>query len=213
MENILVVGATGTTGRKVVSLLKSSPYFEPIAMVRKESQIREFSDQGIQTVIGDLEKNISHIMDAIDVDKVVFAAGSGGKKVVEVDQEGAKKMIDTSKIHNIKKFVMLSSMGAEHPEEATELKDYLKAKHNADEYLKASNIRYTIVRPGSLTNDKGIGKISVGQPLNEQGSISREDVAHVLTKTLHEDAASNDCFEIVSGNQLIENALADLANS
>ncbi|WP_026811155.1 SDR family oxidoreductase [Arenibacter latericius] len=213
MENILVVGATGTTGRKVVSLLKSSPYFEPIAMVRKESQIREFSDQGIQTVIGDLEKNISHIMDAIDVDKVVFAAGSGGKKVVEVDQEGAKKMIDASKIHNIKKFVMLSSMGAEHPEEATELKDYLKAKHNADEYLKASNIRYTIVRPGSLTNDKGIGKISVGQPLNEQGSISREDVAHVLTKTLHEDAASNDCFEIVSGNQLIENALADLANS
>ncbi|GGW44338.1 SDR family oxidoreductase [Arenibacter certesii] len=213
MENILVVGATGTTGRKVVSILKSSPYFEPIAMVRKESQIREFSDQGIQTVIGDLEKDITHIMDAIDVDKVVFAAGSGGKKVVEVDQEGAKKMIDASKNHNIKKFVMLSSMGAEHPEEATELKDYLKAKHNADEYLKTSNIRYTIVRPGSLTNDKGIGKIRVGQPLNERGSISREDVAHVLTKTLHEDAASHDCFEIVSGNELIENALADLANS
>ncbi|MCM4166331.1 putative sugar epimerase YhfK [Arenibacter antarcticus] len=211
MENVLVVGATGTTGRKVVNLLKSSPYFVPIAMVRKESQIQEFSEQDIQTVLGDLEKDISHTLDKIH--KVVFAAGSGGRKVVEVDQEGAKKMIDASKNNKIKKFVMLSSMGADHPEKATELKGYLEAKHNADEYLKTSNIRYTIIRPGALTNDKGTGKIMIGKPLNKRGSISREDVAQVLTRTLYDDALSQDCFEIVSGNELIGKALDSLTNS
>jgi uncharacterized protein YbjT (DUF2867 family) len=49
---------------------------------------------------------------------------------------------------------MLSSMGADKPEKATQLQDYLKAKHNADEYLKNSGLNYSIVRPGTLTNDR-----------------------------------------------------------
>jgi uncharacterized protein YbjT (DUF2867 family) len=54
---------------------------------------------------------------------------------------------------NIKKFVMLSSMGADKPEETTQLQEFLKAKYNADEYLKVSGLNYSIVRPGSLTNE------------------------------------------------------------
>lgn len=210
MEKILVVGATGTTGRKVVDLLKLSQYFEPIAMVREEGQVQEFSEQDIKTIIGDLEEDVSHTID--NIDKVVFAAGSGGKKVKEVDQEGAKKMIDASK-DNIKKFVMLSSMGADHPEKAEELKEYLMAKFNADEYLKKSNLAYAIVRPGSLTNEKGTGKIMIGQPLNKKGSISRDDVAQVLVRALHDNAVSQDSFEIISGEELIGKAMRTLTDA
>ena len=105
MENVLVAGANGTTGKKIVNLLKSSQYFEPIAMVRKEEQQEQFKKDNIKTVLGDLEKDLSHTVE--NIDKVVFAAGSGGKKVVEVDQEGAKSLIDASKQANVKKFVML----------------------------------------------------------------------------------------------------------
>lgn len=210
MENILVVGATGTTGRKVVNLLKSSIFFEPVAMVRKNNQVKEFLDQGIKTVVGNLEEDISHVVS--NIDKVVFAAGSGGENVVEVDQEGAKKMIDASKKHAVKKFVMLSSMGAEQPEAAKELQDYLKAKHNADEYLKASKVPYTIVRPGSLTNEKGTGRIELGKILQKQGYISRDDVAKVLTMSLFDNATTNKHFEILSGSLPIEQALIDMSN-
>ncbi len=205
MENVLVVGATGTTGKKVVDLLKSSQYFEPVAMVRKEGQTQEFAAKQVKTVLGDLEKDVTHTVE--NIDKVIFAAGSGGKKVVEVDQEGAKKMIDASKNKSIKKFVMLSSMGAGEPEKAEELKEYLKAKHNADEYLKSSNLPYAIVRPGSLTNEKGEGKIAIGKSLQQQGSISRDDVAQVLTRTIHDDTIHNQTFEILSGEVLIGKAL------
>lgn len=208
MENVLVVGATGTTGKKVVNLLKSSQYFEPIAMVRKESQKEHFAAQKVKTVLGDLENDVSHTVE--NIDKIIFAAGSGGKKVVEVDQEGAKKMIDASKNKSITKFVMLSSMGADAPEKAEELQEYLKAKHNADEYLKSSDLPYAIVRPGALTNQKGEGKIAIGKSLGQKGSISRDDVAQVLARAVHDDTMHNQTFEILSGDVLIGKALDTL---
>ena len=205
MENILVAGATGTTGKKIVQLLKASQYFEPIAMVRNEQQQAEFLAHDVKTVMGDLEQDVSHT--AKNIDKVIFAAGSGGKNVKGVDQDGAIKMVDASSKWNVKKFVMLSSMGADQPEKSEKLQDYLKAKHNADEYLKSSNLNYAIVRPGSLTNNAGEGKIKLAKSLNEQGEITRDDVAQTLVRSLHDDAANKETFEIIKGETLIGKAL------
>ncbi|WP_054851106.1 SDR family oxidoreductase [Olleya sp. ITB9] len=207
MENILVAGANGTTGKKIVNLLNQSQYFNPIAMVRKEEQKAFFEAKQIDTVLGDLEDDISHVFNNKTIDKVLFAAGSGGKNVVEVDQEGAKRMVDASKKNNIKKFVMLSSMGADQPEKAEQLQDYLKAKHNADEYLKSSGLNYSIVRPGSLTNGELTNKIQLNQKLNTQGEISRNDVAQTLVSTLNDDVANQATFEILKGETLIGEAL------
>lgn len=205
MENILVAGANGTTGKKIITLLEKSQYFNPIAMVRKKEQQQQFETRNIKTVLADLEQDVSHSVK--NIDKVIFAAGSGGNKVKEVDEKGAIKLITEAKKAKVKKFVMLSSMGADHPEEAEDLKDYLQAKHNADEFLKNSDITYSIVRPGSLTNEKGIGKIELEQKLNKRGEISRDDVAQTLVRVLHDSAKPNETFEIIKGNTLIGKAI------
>ena len=206
MENILVAGANGTTGKKIVNLLNESQYFNPIAMVRKEEQIAYFKAKNIETVLADLEQDVSVAFNKT-IDKVVFAAGSGGKKVVEVDQEGAIRLIDASNKNNVKKFVMLSSMGADQPQQAEQLQDYLKAKHNADEYLKSSGLNYSIVRPGSLTNGDLTNKIQLDTKLNKSGEISRNDVAQTLVRSLNDDVANNATFEILKGETLIGDAL------
>ncbi|WP_292945923.1 SDR family oxidoreductase [Olleya sp. UBA1516] len=206
MENILVAGANGTTGKKIVNLLNESQYFNPIAMVRKEEQIPYFKAKNIETVLADLEQDVAGAFNK-SIDKVVFAAGSGGKKVVEVDQEGAKRMIDASNKYKVRKFVMLSSMGADQPEKAEQLQDYLKAKHNADEYLKSSGLNYSIVRPGSLTNGELTNKIQLETKLNKSGEISRNDVAQTLVRSLNDDVANNATFEILKGETLIGDAL------
>ncbi|TVZ51287.1 SDR family oxidoreductase [Dokdonia sp. Hel_I_53] len=205
MEKIVVAGATGTTGNKIIDLLNESQYFEPIAMVRKESQKEQFESRGIKTVMADLEGDVSHSVNGAD--KVIFAAGSGGKKVKEVDEQGAIKLVDASQNSNIHKFVMLSSLGADAPGEADDLEEYLWAKHNADEHLKGSKLNYTIVRPGSLTNDKGNQKIKLSSSLKEQGEISRDDVAQTLVRSLNDDVANKSTFEIIKGDTLIGDAL------
>ncbi|WP_339831852.1 SDR family oxidoreductase [uncultured Altibacter sp.] len=207
MEKILVAGATGTTGKKIVALLKDSEQFTPVAMVRKKEQQKEFESQQVATVLADLTEDVSHTTQGID--RVIFAAGSGGKDVVNVDQEGAKKLIDAAKKERVKKFVMLSSMGADHPEAATELKEYLQAKHNADQYLDISGLTFTIVRPGALTNNEGLGKIKLEHKLNERGEIPRWDVARTLVKSLDTDVAKNQAFEILTGETKIEKAVED----
>ncbi|GAA0891296.1 SDR family oxidoreductase [Fulvivirga kasyanovii] len=212
MEKVLVVGANGLTGTEIIKILKNHGQYDPIAMIRDESQKSKFDEMGIETRTGDLEKDLSQVVEGVN--KIIFAAGSGSEtgpdKTVAVDQEGAKKLIDEAKSHDIKKFVMLSSMGADEPESHEKLKHYLEAKHNADEHLINSGLNYTIVRPGRLVNGDHQGHIHAGEKLHEQGQITREDVAQVLVAVLDHSQVRNRTFEIVNGDKSIEEALAEL---
>lgn len=212
MENILVAGANGTTGKIIVSLLQESDEFNPVAMIRKEEQETYFKSKNIETVLGDLEDDLTGFFNKTSsIDKVIFAAGSGGKNVIGVDQKGAMKLVDVSKNSNVKKFVMLSSMGADNPESVTELKDYLIAKGKADDYLKNSGLNYSIVRPGTLTNNSKTESIELEVKLNKRGEISRADVAKTLVESLKDNTAKNATFEIIEGETAIQNALKTLS--
>jgi uncharacterized protein YbjT (DUF2867 family) len=84
----------------------------------------------------------------------------------------------------------------------------LRAKQNADDYLKASGLNYTIVRPGSLTDKKGTGKIQLKEKIENHGDISRADVAQTLVDVLNDGVKHNQVFEILAGETRIENAVA-----
>ena len=215
MEKILIAGATGSTGKRIIEILNSSTSFEPIALIRKEEQKEVFEDMGVTTVMGDLEKDLDHTVKGID--RVIFAAGSGGNtgkdKTIAVDQEGAKRLIDAAKKANIKKFIMLSAMGADNPSSNEDLKTYLEAKANADDYLRESGLDYTIVRPGALTDDLGLAKVKLGEKLNERGEISRDDVAFLLVMSLADPLVKNKTFEALEGREPIKNALIDMSQA
>lgn len=171
MERILIAGATGHTGTRIIEILKNTENFKPVAMIRKEDQQQIFEDMEVETVVADLEGDLSHALKGID--KVIFAAGSGSKtgpeKTTAVDEEGAIKLIDEAKKAKVKKFVMLSAMGTDDPSKNKELEHYLTAKKKADDHLRESGITYTIVQPGRLSNDMGLAKVKLAEKLNERG--------------------------------------------
>jgi uncharacterized protein YbjT (DUF2867 family) len=204
-QNVLIAGANGTTGRIIVQLLQDSDAYRPIAMVRKQEQKDQFEKENVSVVLADLEKDLSHSVK--NVDKVIFAAGSKGKNVIGVDQDGAKRLVDAAKDAGVKKFVMLSTMGADNPSVSEEMKDYLKAKQNADNYLKDSGLHYSIVRPGALTDEEGTGKIILHEKLEDFGKITRADVAKTLVEVLEHDVMQNQVFEILAGETPVATAV------
>ena len=213
-QKVLIIGANGSIGKIISNLLKNSPEYSPVAMIRKESQKKYFEDLGIDTIIGDLEKDFEVAYEGIS--KVIFAAGSGGstgpEKTKSVDQEGAIKSIDLALKYKIEKFVLLSSMGAGNPEDFkdSQLFLYLLAKNKADEHLIKTDLNYSIVRPGRLTNNSGTGKIEAAKKLGKQGEITREDVAQTLVDVLDSKLASVISFEIIEGQDKIKDALTKL---
>jgi uncharacterized protein YbjT (DUF2867 family) len=208
MEKVLVAGATGTTGRQVIHLLKQSQAYEPIAMVRKKEQQQEFKEKGVETVLADLTEDLDGVTSGSD--RVIFAAGSKGKNLEAVDRDGAIKMADDAAKNKVKKFVMLSSIGTDEPENGGDMQDYLRAKKKADEHLRSTNLKYTIVRPGALNNDEATHAITLREKIQDRNSIPRADVAQVLVDCLQDDIAQQATFEMVSGPTPIHQALANV---
>ncbi|KPF64960.1 SDR family oxidoreductase [Porphyrobacter sp. AAP60] len=177
---ILVAGSTGNTGTRLVRELQARGH-DPIALVRTSSDT-----SGLPATVKQREGDLTNLADNVTAgcEVVVFAAGAGGGSSEEmtdkVDRDGAKRLIDLSATSGVRRFVMLSSIGAGDPDPDGDLAHYLKAKHEADEHLKSSDLEYAILRPVALTDDDGSGDVRLGDNVDPQGEAARGDVARLL---------------------------------
>ncbi|MFK3958598.1 SDR family oxidoreductase [Guptibacillus hwajinpoensis] len=213
--NVLVIGANGQVGQKVVNLLDNNKDHSLKAMVRKKEQADELANRGIESVVASLEDSVDTISEAMKgSDAVIFAAGSGGStgsdKTLLVDLDGAVKTIEAAEKLGIKRYVMLSALQAHNRENWSEaLLPYYAAKHYADKALEASSLDYTIVRPGGLLNEEGTGEVSIAENLG-RGSIPREDVAEVIVSTLMKQNTIRRSFDLISGDSVINQSIESL---
>ena len=187
-------------------------------LVRKEEQLPEVEAEGAEAVLCDLELETVEggVGEAVEgCDAIVFAAGagpgSGAARKETMDFGGAAKLVEAAEDHGVRRYLMLSSMGAGDPEAGSEaMRPYLRAKARADERLLGSGLDYTIVRPGSLTDEEGKGMVEAAEHLGRRGEIPREDVARTLAAALENPNTSGKTFEVLSGETPVEEALARL---
>jgi uncharacterized protein YbjT (DUF2867 family) len=212
---VLVAGANGKTARSLVRMLVEEDH-KVRGLVRKEEQLSEVEQDGAEPVFVDLEEEevegaVGRAVEGCDA--IVFAAGagpgSGAARKETMDYGGAVKLIEAAERHGVRRYLMLSAMGAADPESGSEeMRPYLSAKARADERLQSSGLDYTIIRPGSLTNEPGTGRITAAPSLGHRGEISREDVAAIFAATLEAENTFGKSFEALSGDTPIREAIA-----
>jgi uncharacterized protein YbjT (DUF2867 family) len=184
-------------------------------LIRNPDQEADLRAAGIEPVLCDLEGDADVAAAIRGADAVVFAAGagpgSGDARKSTMDRGGAVKLIEAAQAEGIARYVIVSSIGAEKaPEEGAEgFGAYLRAKFEADEALRASGLDYTVVRPGSLTEDAATGLVAVAAK-TERGQIPRADVAAVLLACLDDGGTIGKSFDAISGETPIPEALAAL---
>lgn len=213
--NVLVIGANGQIGKFLVQQLAQEGKHQVTAMIRKPEQADALEQLGANVVIGDLEGSVEDLAEAMkDHNAIVFTAGSGGStgadKTLLIDLDGAVKTMEAAQQQGITRYILVSAFGADQREKWSDaIKPYYVAKHYADRVLFASDLNYTIIRPGGLKNEPGTGKIFVGTDL-KPGSIPREDVARVIAASLQEEKTYRMAFDLIAGDDLVEDALGNL---
>lgn len=209
---VLVAGANGQVGQHIVRLLAEGGH-EVRAMIRGEDQAQRLRELGGEPLVADLEEEVAHTVEGCDA--VIFSAGggpgSGAEKKETVDRGGAVKLIEAAQEHGARRYIMVSAMGAADPESGSEaMQPYLLAKAQADRTLQESELDYTIVRPGSLTDNPGTGTVELASSLGRRGEIPREDTARVIVATLERENTFGKTFEVISGETTIEEAVDSL---
>lgn len=209
---VLVAGSHGQVGQHLVRLLAEAGH-EARAMIRDDSQAEEMQDLGGAPFVADLEGDPSQAAEGCDA--IIFTAGggpgSGAAKKETVDRQGATKLIEAAKEHGVRRYVMVSAMGADEPESGSEgMRPYLRAKGQADDALRESGLDYTIVRPGRLTDDPATGRVAAAASLGRRGEITREDTARVLLATLTATNTHAKTFEVLAGDTPIDEAVNGL---
>ena len=212
--NVVIVGGHGRIALRLQKLLAERGD-SPRGIVRKTEQADDLEKIGAEPIVLDIE-NVDDIDDAFaGADAVVFAAGagagSGPARKLTVDYGGAVKSVDAAIAKEIRRFVIVSAIGANHAESwSDEMKPYYEAKADADKFVAESGLDYTIVRPGGLTDDPGTGKVEIAEAVGRSGAVTRDDVALVLAECLAADNTIGKSFDVLNGDTPVAEAIAAL---
>lgn len=211
MNRTLIIGASGQIGKQLTqNMLNEGQHV--VALVRDEQKLSDIKSENMTIVEADLTDDFSHAFKGCST--VVFVAGSGGNtgadKTILIDLWAACRAADYAKQHDIKHFIMVSSIGADVPAEGPEeMQPYLVAKHMADEHLMHSGLRYSIIRPGTLTNNKAHNGFTTQRPSNkDEAIITRADVAKALAYCVAHQAKSNTVKELFNGAKHLDEVMS-----
>lgn len=201
---VLVIGATGETGKLVVRRLMDEGYTVK-AFVRDGVKGRKTLGKKVTLVTGDIKipATIEPAFNGVDyvISAVGATASSGNNRPEKVDYEGVKNVVDAAAAAGVKQFVLISSMGVTHKDHSLNrfFGKVLIWKAQGEQALRDSGVPYTIVRPGGLINEPG-GKVRVvavqGDPQMDNARIPRADVARVCVEALASPAAQNKTLEV-----------------
>jgi len=209
--DVVVAGGHGKIAQHLLRLLAERSD-RARGLIRNPDHASDLEQLGAEPVVCDMEAedDLSAFVDGADA--IVFAAGagpgSGPERKRTVDYGAAVKLVEAAKAQGIGRYVIVSSIGAGNPEDASEqMRAYLQAKHDADVAVAESGLDFTIVRPGRLTDDPGTGQVSIDAGY---GEIPREDVAATLLAVLDKPSTIAKTFELVGGDTPIDEALEAL---
>lgn len=207
---VIIFGAHSNVGEHVVSKLMKNGY-SSCAVITNESQVETLKKLGANELVIYDEKLLPTLFQGYDA--VIYLTGVNPKtkagRTVMVDHQSVIETVKEAEKQGVKRFVMMSPIMANEAE-GDESRG-IGAKEMPDELLRQSNLTYTIVQPGALTDKPGHGKISAAETLDSNElEISREDMAEVLVMSLETVAVFNKTFEVAGGDMTVSKALASL---
>ncbi|MEW7291062.1 NAD(P)-dependent oxidoreductase [Aquimarina sp. 2304DJ70-9] len=192
---VIVFGSTGTIGKHLIEQSLEKGH-EVLAFCRDASKLSEFKHPNLSTTEGDVVNPID-VQNAVKgQDVVIIALGSGKSRKSTVRSEGTKNIIAAMKDCGVSRLICQSTLGTgesnnnlnffwKHIMFGWYLKQVFLDHELQEDYVKNSNLDWTIVRPGAFTDGKKTEDYLHGFSPNDRSvklKISRADVADFILK-------------------------------
>lgn len=192
---VLVIGGTRATGLEIVKVLRARGD-DVVVLAREGSDATAAERLGARIVRGDA-------MSPADL-AAAFAPsgpGEGYRAVVSTlggrsvdgerpDFDGNRNVIDAARVAGVRRFVLVTVIGAGDSFKAAPwlsrrfLDRIMEAKTRAEDYLKASRLDYTIIRPGGLLDGEPEGRSYLTADTRAMTWIRRSDLALLAVQAL-----------------------------
>lgn len=199
-SKLLVLGATGGTGRLIVSQALARGH-QVTALVRSPEKASDL--KGAKLVVGDVRDERA-LRDALKgQDAVVSALGTPASPFREVTllSTATRALVDAMKAEHVSRLVCITGLGA--GDSAGHggllfdnlifpllLKKVYADKNRQEAIVRDSGLDWILVRPSVLSDKPGGKTIRALTDLSDfhGGTISREDVATFVLNQLHADS-------------------------
>ncbi|MET7786178.1 SDR family oxidoreductase [Streptomyces sp900116325] len=216
---IVIAGGHGQIALRLERLLAARGD-EAAGIIRNPEQSEDLRSAGAEPVVLDLESaTVDQTAEVLrGADAAVFAAGAGPNSGTErkdtVDRGAAVLFADAAERAGVRRYVVVSAMGADPNHPGDEVFDaYLRAKGAADAYVRSRTaLDWTILRPGMLTNDAGTGQVQLSVSTG-RGPVPRDDVAAALLELLDTPATAGLTLELISGSVPVTVAVKGVAGN
>ena len=195
-QRILVLGATGGTGRHVAAQAAAMG-FEVTALVRSPDKLPS-TERPLRVVTGDIRSDSPAVRDAFAGQHAVISTLGVGQsfKSGGLIGQAAPVIVAAMRQHGVRRLVFTSAFGVGPTWQdiplvprlfvKTLLRDVYADKAAGEQVIRGSDLEWTIVYPAGLTNAPRTGTARVGEHLTLSGfpRVSRADVATVLLQQL-----------------------------
>lgn len=204
---VLIVGATRGTGLETAKLLveKGIP---TVAFARPTSDVSQLEALSVDVISGDalrpadLEAAIAHgPWRAIVTTLSCFGCEN------PPDYEGNRNLFDAMKQSESRRVILISTVGVGESAAATPwivewiLKDSISLKAKAEAHLVDSELDYTIIRPGGLTEAKPTGDGILTEDPTRMGMISRPDLAELIVAVIEDDSTIGKIYTAIDSKK------------
>lgn len=203
-DGVLLFGASQRTGLEVARILTARGD-NVTAFVRPSSDRANLEELNVTFVTGD----------ATDADTVdaAFASGSftavintiGGKRGEEPrpDYIGTKNIVDAAIRHGVKRMLMVTMVGAGDSNAvlSDQARKFLgpvaELKTQGEDYMMASDLDATILRPGGMLSQPATGTAIKTEDHSAMGIIHRPDLAALVVESLDDDGTIGKIFHTI----------------